>query len=67
MNDFYCEFCRQPKDTLYEGWFRQPQHEFNKGTASAGLIQLRIVCRPCLELAISEGMACAKMVPHENY
>ena len=64
QNEFVCEFCNQEQDTLYEGWFRSSAafNPFAKGTASAGLIQLRRVCRDCANKAVKNGVACATKV-----
>ena len=65
MSDFRCEFCGEEFNTLYEGWFRtiaatQPHAV---GTASAGLLQLRVSCIGCLVKLIDNGMAMAKSIP----
>jgi hypothetical protein len=63
--DFVCEFCRQEQKTLYEGWFRTAAafNPYAKGTASAGLLQLRRACNRCAEEAVRNGVACATEVP----
>jgi hypothetical protein len=64
-NDFACEFCGTIQNTLYEGWFRTPAafNEFAQGTASAGLLQLRRVCKKCCQQAIKNMVAVAKELP----
>jgi len=64
-DEFVCEFCNKPKNTLYDGWFRTPAafNPFAAGTASAGLLQRRLVCRPCLAHAIETKVACATSLP----
>lgn len=62
-----CEFCGKVKDTLYEGWFRTHAafNEFAQGTASAGLLQLRLACKDCLEEAILNKISLATEIPSE--
>lgn len=37
---------------LYEGYFKHPhsQNEFFKGTATAGLLILRVACEKCVKI-----------------
>lgn len=59
--EWRCEFCFQEHRTLYEGWFYAVEtNEWNKGTASAGLLQLKRGCKTCVNLAIESGQAKAK-------
>lgn len=51
QDEFKCDQCRRDDmDTLYEGWFYTDQHlsPWAQGTASAGLMQIRVVCKECL-------------------
>lgn len=64
-DSFICDSCKASPDTLYEGWFRSAAalNPFAVGTASAGVIQYKRVCKCCLDAAIKSGLACAKEVP----
>ena len=60
-----CEFCgTQEADTYVEGWFytAAKHNPYAKGTASAGLLQHRIVCKNCAEEAIKNGMTPAQKI-----
>lgn len=46
--DELCEFCQKER-AMYEVWLRPQRNWVNEGTASAGLLQLRQVCKTCLE------------------
>lgn len=63
-----CDFCGEDRDVLYEGWFRTQAafNPFAKGTASAGLLQLRRTCKECTQKAIDSGIACAKEFPKQR-
>lgn len=60
-----CEFCGTDKPlTFYEGWFytEARKNQFAQGTASAGLMQLRIACKECLQEAIDNDMTPVKEI-----
>jgi hypothetical protein len=47
-----CEFCFTTESPLYEGWFKAvATNEWNKGTATDGLMQLRVSCAECAKRA----------------
>lgn len=59
--EWLCDFCRKEQRTLYEGWFYAiEKNEWNHGTASAGLLQLKRGCKSCVNKAIESGMAKCK-------
>ena len=53
-----CEFCNKESDLLFEGWFytQARNNPYARGTASAGLMQLRIACKDCVQKGIDAGM-----------
>lgn len=59
MSKFACDSCGDDKvDELYAGWFKTKEayNPWAQGTASAGLLQRRRVCRDCL-IASEKGDA----------
>jgi len=57
-----CEFCKISPAVL-EGYFYAVAENFvTKGTATAGLLQLRKVCKFCAEEAIACGRTPAKTI-----
>lgn len=50
-SEFKCDSCHQPTNTLYEGYFYATAklNPFAQGTASAGLLQLRRLCKQCVD------------------
>lgn len=64
-DDIHCEFCNTNKPyTFYEAWFYTEvrNNPYAKGTASAGLMQLRIACKECLQEAIDNDMTPVKEI-----
>ena len=56
--EWRCEFCFQEHRTLYEGWFYAVEtNKWNKGTVSAGLLQLKRGCKSCVNTLIESGRA----------
>jgi len=47
-----CESCGRKETILYEGWFRANSalNPLAKGTASAGLLQIRKLCKECSKI-----------------
>jgi hypothetical protein len=67
MDDFKCDFCNTPQDTLFEGWFKAvKENEWNAGTATTGLLQKRRGCRYCVQKAIDSGLTKAKLPQGNN-
>lgn len=58
MNTFTCENCHKEEDTLYELWVysSQKNNPWAKGTASAGLLQKRVLCLECVRIAYDNGL-----------
>lgn len=62
QSDFICDNCEDDtQNILYEGWFRTVAalNPFAKGTASAGLLQIRRLCEKCVKEFKERGLACA--------
>lgn len=63
--EWLCDSCSNEVYTLYEGWFytNQRLNPFAVGTASAGLMQYKRVCRQCLQHAIDNKLTECKEIP----
>ena len=64
-DDIRCEFCNTNKPlTFYEAWFytEARNNPYASGTASAGLMQLRVACEECLQKAIDNDMTPVKEI-----
>ena len=58
-----CEFCLK-RDAEVEGWFytEARMNPYAQGTASAGIMQMRVACIKCANAAIESGMTPAKSI-----
>lgn len=59
--EFKCENCKDDtQDYLIEGWFYTEArlNPWAQGTASAGLMQQRILCSDCVEDFKEKGLWC---------
>jgi hypothetical protein len=61
--DFKCSECNsEDEEYLIEGWFytKERLNPFGIGTASAGLMQLRVMCEECVKEYKALGLWCGE-------